>query len=250
LTVNTDITNRKIAEKALKASEEQLRALSAKAQSAREEEGTRIAREIHDELGGALTGLKWDLEGIETSLMSANGSPTIADVRKRIISMTGLIESTINTVRRISSELRPGVLDDLGLVAAIEWQAQQFQRRTGLKLHWETDLDNAEVSRDGATAVFRIFQEVLTNILRHSRAKNIYVKLFEIDQSLELEVTDDGRGITDDEQQNTRSLGLLGMKERALLVEGEVSIKGAQGKGTRVLVRIPLSQDIESETVA
>jgi signal transduction histidine kinase len=91
---------------------------------------------------------------------------------------------------------------------------------------------------------------VLTNILRHSRAKNIYVKLFEIDQSLELEVTDDGRGITDDEQQNTRSLGLLGMKERALLVEGEVSIKGAQGKGTRVLVRIPLSQDIESETVA
>jgi len=164
--------------------------------------------------------------------------------------MTGLIESTINTVRRISSELRPGVLDDLGLVAAIEWQAQQFQRRTGLKLHWETDLDNAEVSRDGATAVFRIFQEVLTNILRHSRAKNIYVKLFEIDQSLELEVTDDGRGITDDEQQNTRSLGLLGMKERALLVEGEVSIKGAQGKGTRVLVRIPLSQDIESETVA
>jgi PAS domain S-box-containing protein len=250
LTVNTDITNRKIAEKALKASEEQLRALSAKAQSAREEEGTRIAREIHDELGGALTGLKWDLEGIETSLMTANGSPTISDVRKRIISMTGLIESTINTVRRISSELRPGVLDDLGLVAAIEWQAQQFQRRTGLKLHWETDLDNTEVSRDGATAVFRIFQEVLTNILRHSRAKNIYVKLFEIDHSLELEVTDDGRGITDEEQQNTRSLGLLGMKERALLVEGEVSIKGVQGKGTRVLVRIPLSQDIESETVA
>ena len=92
--------------------------------------------------------------------------------------MTGLIESTINTVRRISSELRPGVLDDLGLVAAIEWQAQQFQRRTGLKVHWETDLDNAEVSRDGATAVFRIFQEVLTNVLRHSRAKNIYVEAF------------------------------------------------------------------------
>jgi signal transduction histidine kinase len=91
---------------------------------------------------------------------------------------------------------------------------------------------------------------VLTNILRHSRAKNIYVKLFEIDQSLELEVTDDGRGITDEEQHNTRSLGLLGMKERALLVEGEVNLKGAQGKGTRVLVRIPLSQDIESETVA
>ena len=117
-----------------------------------------------------------------------------------------------------------------------------------MKLHWETDLDNAEVSREGATAVFRIFQEVLTNVLRHSRAKNIYVKLFEIEESLELVVKDDGRGITDDEQHNTRSLGLLGMKERALLVGGEVSIKGAKGKGTTVLVRIPLSHEVEVES--
>ena len=250
LTVKTDITQRKLAEKALKASQEQLRALSAKAQSAREEEGTRIAREIHDELGGALTGIKWDLEGIDTSLMGTNGGSTIPEIRKQIKSMTGLIESTINTVRRISSELRPGVLDDLGLVAAIEWQAQQFQKRTGLKVHWNTDLDNAEVKREGATAVFRIFQEVLTNVLRHSRARNIYVKLYEVVDHLELTVTDDGRGITEDEQKNTTSLGLLGMKERALLVGGEVSIKGAKGKGTTVIVRIPLNADIESKSSA
>jgi PAS domain S-box-containing protein len=238
-----DITSRKRAE-------EQLRALSGRMQSAREEEGARIAREIHDELGAALTGLKWDLEGIDSRLLGANGSSVITDVRKQIRSMTALIESTINTVRRISSELRPGVLDDLGLVAAIEWQAQQFQRRTGLRVHWETDLDTAKVSRDGATAVFRIFQEVLTNVLRHSRASKIYVKLFQRGRQLELQVIDDGRGITDEEQTNTMSLGLLGMKERALLVGGEVSITGAEGKGTTVVVRIPLSRESDSEAIA
>jgi len=241
LTVETDITERKRAERALKVSEEQLRALSAKMHSTREEEGTRIAREIHDELGGALTGLKWDLEGIDTRLLGSNGDPTISDVRKRIGTMTGLIESTINTVRRISSELRPGVLDDLGLVAAIEWQAQQFQKRSGVLVHLTTDLESARVSLEGATAVFRIFQEVLTNVLRHSRATNIYVKLFETDELLKLEVKDDGRGITVDEQRNTRSLGLLGMKERALLVGGDVTISGAIGEGTAVVVCVPLS---------
>jgi PAS domain S-box-containing protein len=250
LTVASDITDRKLAEKALKTSGERLRALSARMQSAREEEGTRIAREIHDELGGALTGLKWELEGIESRLMGANGNSTIVELRKQIGSMTGLIESTINTVRRISSELRPGLLDDLGLVAAVEWQAQQFQKRTGLQVHWESELDTVEVSRDAATAVFRIFQEVLTNVLRHSQAGNIHVKLLEHSDHLELNVVDDGRGITEDEKQNTRSFGLLGMKERALLVGGDVSITGAAGKGTTVVVTIPLSRESESHAIA
>jgi PAS domain S-box-containing protein len=244
------ITERKLAETELRASEDRLRALSAKMQSAREEEGTRIAREIHDELGGSLTGLKWDLESIETKLLAANGNSTIADIRRQIGAISGRIESTINTVRRISSELRPGVLDDLGLVAAIEWQAQQFQKRTGLKVHWESELDTVEVSRDAATAVFRIFQEVLTNVLRHSQASNIHVRLLQHSHHLELKVVDDGRGITEAEKQNTESLGLLGMKERALLVGGEVSVTGSSEKGTTVVVTVPLDRESESQAIA
>jgi PAS domain S-box len=244
------ITERKRAEEALRASQEQLRALSAKMHSAREEEGTRIAREIHDELGGALTGVKWELERIEHRLSAASGNPAITDMQKQIGSVTSQIESTIDKVRRISSELRPGVLDDLGLVAAIEWQTQQFQRRTGVTVHWDTEIETADVSRASATAVFRIFQEVLTNVLRHSSAANLYVKLRQLDRQLQLEVVDDGRGITEDETRNTTSLGLLGMKERALLVGGEVNITGTVGKGTTVVVTIPIDTDGEPESVA
>lgn len=240
------ITERKRAAEALRASEEQLRALSAKMQSTREEEGTRIAREIHDELGGALTGIKWDLEAIETGLSSAESDPAIADIRRHLTAITSQIESTIDAVRRISSELRPGVLDDLGLVAAIDWQAHQFQKRTGLKVHLDTQLETVDISREGATAVFRIFQEVLTNVLRHAQANSIQITLRQRDRQLELKVIDDGRGITDDERKNTRSLGLLGMKERALLVGGEVSITGIEGKGTTVVVTIPLNKRLES----
>ena len=157
--MKTDITERKRAETALKLSEEQLRALSAKVQSTREEEGARIAREIHDELGAALTGLKWELEEIDSELMNGDASSSFDDLRKRIGTMTGLIEATISTVRRISSELRPGLLDDLGLVAAIEWQGQQFQTRTGIKFHFDSNLETIEMSRDGATAVFVSFRK-------------------------------------------------------------------------------------------
>ncbi|HXD30533.1 MAG TPA: PAS domain S-box protein [Pyrinomonadaceae bacterium] len=225
---------------AQKRADDALRALSARVHSAREEEGTRIAREIHDELGGALTGLKWDLETIDKSLDRSGNDPGLADMRKRIGTMTNLIEATINAVRRISSDLRPGVLDDLGLVAAIEWQVQQFQSRTGLECHWKAEVDEVELSLERATVVFRIFQEVLTNVLRHAAATNLYVTIRQVDERLELEVKDDGRGISDSERSNPRSLGLLGMKERALLVGGEVEIYGSEGKGTTVLVRVPL----------
>lgn len=231
LHVANDVTLRKRAEEAL-------RALSARLNSAREEEGTRIAREIHDELGGALTGLKWDLEKIDRTL-TGNGSRP--EVHKRICNMTSLIETTISTVRRISSELRPGVLDDLGLVAASEWQIQQFEARTGLQCHWDNQAGDAELSREKATAVFRILQEILTNVLRHAQAKSIYVKLSCTDDYFELEVRDDGIGITESQRINSRSLGLLGMKERALLVGGEVTISGEEGVGTTVVVRVPFA---------
>jgi PAS domain S-box-containing protein len=230
-----DITLRKRAEDAL-------RALSARLRSAREEEGARIAREIHDELGGALTGLKWDLEKIDRTLNNGGNGSRIPEVHKRIGTMTTLIETTINTVRRIASELRPGMLDDLGLVAAIEWQMQQFEARTGIQCHWITKTIEIEVelSREKATAVFRILQEILTNVLRHARASNLYIKLSDTKDYFEMEVRDDGQGITENQRNNSRSLGLLGMKERALLVGGEVTISGEEGVGTTVVVRVPL----------
>jgi PAS domain S-box-containing protein len=233
LWVANDITERKHAEEAL-------RALSARLRSAREEEGTRIAREIHDVLGGVLTGLKWDLEKIDNTLDKVGDGSSLPEVRQRIGGMTTLIEATINTVRRIASELRPGVLDDLGLVAAIEWQIEQFQSRSGLTCHWTNETHEIELSRERATAVFRILQEILTNVLRHARAANLHVKLSRSEDCLELEVKDDGVGITESQRMNTQSLGLLGMKERALLVGGEVHISGKPDAGTTVVVRVPL----------
>jgi PAS domain S-box-containing protein len=236
-----DITERKQAEEAQRATSEQLRALSASLRSAREEEGARIARELHDELGSALTGLKWELESIGKLCSEADNQLASSTLQEKITGMKELIDATITTVRRLSSELRPSILDDLGLVAALEWQAQQFTTRTGITCQFDSFVDDTEVSREQATALFRIFQEALTNILRHAQATSVAILIEEEAKELILEIKDNGRGITKDESSGSQSLGLVGMRERAQLVGGRLTLTGGAGKGTVLTVRVPFA---------
>ena len=232
-------TERKRAEEQLKITSAQLRALSARLTSAREEEGARIARELHDELGSALTSLKWDLEGID-KLCGESASLDASNVRIGIKGMMELIDVTINAVIRLSSELRPSILDDLGLLPAIEWQAGMFEGRSGITCRIDSFVENINLSPEQATAVFRILQEALTNILRHAKATRVNITLLAEAGDFVLEVRDNGRGITQAESTGSRSLGLLGMRERAQLLGGNIEISGIPGKGTVLILRIPI----------
>jgi len=220
---------------ALEQSREQLQQLTAGLLMAREEERTAIAREIHDVLGQTLTALKMDVAWI--GVRSPADAP--AALRQRLGAMARLIDDTVVTVRRIATSLRPGVLDDLGLAAAVEWQAHEFEHRTGIHCALRTSVDDAALDPLLSTALFRIFQESLTNVARHSRASGVSVTLEHSGTDLVLEVRDDGVGITAAAAANTRSIGLTGMRERAQLVGGGLSISGAAGAGTTVRVQVP-----------
>lgn len=218
----------------LRHSHAQLRALSVYLQHVREEESIRISRAVHDELGQALTGLKIDLSWLSTRLPKRL-DPLIDKTRE----MSQHIDETIKTVRRISTELRPGILDHLGLVAAIEWQANEFQTRTGIKCKVSQRIDHTILEEELNTVFFRIFQETLTNIIRHAHASRVEISLTEEHGHLILEVKDNGCGITREQISNIKSIGLLGMRERAALLGGEVNISGQPKKGTKVVVSIP-----------
>ena len=231
-----DVTEQRRGEERLKRSQEGLRALAARLQFAREEERAHIAREVHDELGQALTGIKFEISRLVKAAASQE------TLKQSMDSMNRLVDGTIQTVRRIATELRPGVLDDLGLVAAIEWQARDFQNRTGIECEISLPSEDFPLDRDRSTAVFRIFQETLTNVIRHAKATKVSVSLQNQATSLVLEVQDNGRGITDATVQHPKSLGLLGMRERVIPFGGEFHISGSPGMGTRVVVQFPLKQ--------
>lgn len=237
-TVFRDITERKRAEAELGRSRELLRALAARMERVREEERTRIAREIHDVLGHAMTDLKLDLAWLARRLRDARITSGSA-MRKRIAAMSRRVENETQVVRRIATELRPPVLDALGLVAAIEWQAREFQQRT--RVHCEVEPVGVLPALGAAqiTALFRLFQEVLSNVVRHAQATRTEVRLTEQAGRLVLQVHDNGRGITQAEQSGPHALGLLGMRERAGALGGELAIEGTPGRGTLVTVWIP-----------
>jgi two-component system, NarL family, sensor histidine kinase UhpB len=219
------------------ASGDSLRQLSARLETAREEERTRVARELHDELGQVLTSLKLEFMWLIDRIRQRDPRPDVQFVNK-LQSLTGLVELSIATVRRISGDLRPAVLDHLGLPAAIEWEATKFEARTGIRCRFASQLTRRELDRDRAIAVYRILQEALTNVARHAHAGAVHVDLRGRGRFLNLIVKDNGRGITRAESSSPQSVGLLGMRERARLLGGNVTITGTPGRGTTVTLQV------------
>lgn len=235
-----DVTDRKRGEELLLKSRNQLAALAVRLESVREEERGRIALEVHDVLGQALTGLKLDLSWVSKQLVDAHGSFDLPSLQSRLMASVKLVDATIQSVREIVTTLRPSVLDQLGLEAAVEWQAQEFGKRTGIACTTSISPDHISVNAQQSTALFRILQEVLTNVLRHAHATHVAILLEETRQHVMMQVKDNGKGFTAAEQHEKQAFGLLGMHLRAQQQSGTFDIQGALGKGTTVTVRIPL----------
>jgi len=232
-----DITQRKQAQEELALSRHRMRALSAKLESLREEERSRISREIHDQLGQMLTGLKMDLRWIERRLGDIDGSAAINPILDKAVEAGGLADETIAAVQKIAGELRPGVLDNLGLAAAIRYEAARFHERTGVTCEVRAPEQPVPLARDVATTAFRIFQEAMTNVIRHATATRADIELRLDDKDFVLEIADNGRGISPETLANPRSLGLLGMQERAASINGQLTIQRGESAGTRVILR-------------
>jgi signal transduction histidine kinase len=211
-----------------------MRSLAAHLQSIREEERLKMARDIHDELGQTLTALKLDLNLILGLLPDDQLS-----IRAKMKLDLDLVNDTIRSVKRICNDLRPGLLDHLGIEAAIEWQAEEFQRRSGIECLVSLPQNIIEIDMERATALFRIFQEALTNIIKHAGATKVRAKLSDLKEGIMLEIEDNGIGISEDQLYKENSFGLLGMRERVHIWDGEVRIKGSKDAGTSIIIVIP-----------
>jgi PAS domain S-box-containing protein len=230
-----DISDRKKAELELETSYAAVRKLTEYLQNVREEERTHIAREIHDELGQQLTVLKMDVSWLNKKIPEPDDA-----IRQKMQELLMMLDETVRTVRRISSELRPSLLDDLGLTAALEWQLKEFEKRSGIKTNFEAPESEIRLPNNVKTAFFRIFQESLTNVARHSEAKSVLVSLGFREDKFVLSIIDDGKGFDRQKMAEKRTLGILGMQERTSMIGGSYNITGKPGKGTTVEVAISL----------
>lgn len=231
------------AESDLRESRDRLRELSSALQTIREEEKTRIARELHDELGQALTALKMDAAAIESELDHAQDA-----LRKRTTDMKQLIDTTVGAVRRISADLRPVMLDNLGLVPTLEWLTRDFSTRTGIAMELDIPDENLGVAGDAATAIFRIVQEALTNVSRHAGADHVTVSVQRRGGIVMVRIADNGKGFTEADARKVRSFGMLGMRERAYVLGGDLSVKSTPGGGTQIEAIIPRFGTAQGET--
>lgn len=232
-----DVTARVEGERRLRESEEQMRQLAARVQTAREEERAEVSRELHDELGQTLTALKLEINRAVAAFASDPTSVTSVD---RLQSVVGLVDLGIATVKRISARLRPATLDHLGLAEAVRWEALTFKARTGIRCQVRANRRDSRLTAEQQTALFRILQEALNNVVCHANASAVHVTITERDDDVELRIRDNGRGISASQAAAPGSIGLLGMKERAALIGGTFKVSGQRGKGTVVSVHVPL----------
>jgi PAS domain S-box-containing protein len=232
-----NISDEKRIREQLSVSNAELRELASHLQDVREEERADMAREIHDELGQQLTGLKMDMAWVDEELAKEGREA----LRQRVKDSLQLLDHTIMTVRKIAAELRPGILDDLGLVAAVEWQAEEFEKRSGIKAMFRAGMPGRRYPSAMSIGLFRICQEALTNVARHSGAKHVEIFLGYEEDRIVLRVKDDGRGLPPAGKGGRKTLGLLGMKERVLIMGGTVEISSETGKGVTLTVSVPMS---------
>ena len=232
-----DVAESLTTQERLRASEHQLRQLAAALQTARERERTALSRELHDELGQLLTSVQLEIARVTEHLVGAGSHAVMVD---RLQSIVGMVDIAVATVRKMSADLRPAELDQLGLGAAIQFEADAMQRRTPLRIRVAPYKPESRLSADQSTTLFRIFQEALMNIVRHAGASTVRIRLKETARLFVLEIEDDGRGIKPEELTASSSIGVLGMRERAQLLGGTIDITGVQHKGTTVTVRMPL----------
>jgi len=232
-----EISESKRTEEDLRTSGARLRDFAARLDAVREEERTRVAREIHDELGQALTALKLDLSWVEGKTKEKK------EIRERMKAMIAHVDETIERVRRIAAELRPAILDDLGLIPAIEWQVTEFRKRTGIRTELLSQTADLSLPQEASVAVFRVVQEALTNVIRHARASRVRIRLVATPRRFRIAIEDNGNGMMRGQERGLQSLGIVGMKERISRLGGEFNILSEPGKGTRLDIVIPIKHD-------
>ncbi|MEO5967403.1 MAG: sensor histidine kinase, partial [Ferruginibacter sp.] len=235
LELANDITEKIKAEENLQSSHNQLRELAKHLQTIRESERAHMSREIHDELGQQLTGLKMDISWIIKHIATPEDS-----IREKFKELISLVDKSVKTVRRLSTQLRPSILDDLGLVAAMEWQSEDFQKRTEISTTFISDIDDLVITPEISINIFRIYQESLTNVMRHANATKVNSALLYRNNSITLSIKDNGAGFDKNRIGAERTLGLLGMKERTLMMKGVYEISSEPGKGTSVIINVPI----------